>query len=75
MSDLLLIVAVLVVLVVGGGEACMRNQCSNYESITGTETRWAPLDTCYIHTAHGWQRWDEFKARAVASEGLKETRR
>jgi hypothetical protein len=46
-------------------------QCANYARITGKATQWAALDTCYIQTAEGWQRWDEYKIRATASEGLK----
>ena len=48
-----------------------RYQCSNFQAITGKATKYATLDSCYILTAEGWQRWDEYKARAVASEGLK----
>lgn len=47
-------------------------QCANYERITGKETKFAAYDICYIKTADGWQRWDEYTRRAVASEGLKE---
>lgn len=48
-----------------------RYQCSSFHAITGKATKYATLDSCYISTAEGWQRWDEYKARAVASEGLK----
>lgn len=40
-------------------------QCNNYEKITGIETRWATLDICYVKTTNGYERWDEYKARAV----------
>lgn len=46
-------------------------QCSNYNHITGKETRYAAFDTCYIKTADGWQRWDEYVRRGAASEGLR----
>ncbi len=46
-------------------------QCSNYAQITGKETRFAAFDICYIKTADGWQRWDEYVKRAAASEGLR----
>lgn len=48
-----------------------RYQCSSFQTITGKATKYATLDSCYVSTAEGWQRWDEYKARAVASEGLK----
>lgn len=46
-------------------------QCGKYEAITGKATKWVTLDECYVQTADGWQRWDEYKIRAAASEGLK----
>lgn len=61
------------VLLVAGllAESYGRHQCSNYAIINGAETRWATLDACYVQTAQGWQRWDEYKARATASESRK----
>lgn len=47
-----------------------RYSCGKYEQVTGKKTRYATLDSCYVSTDAGWQRWDEYKARAVASEGL-----
>lgn len=47
-----------------------RYACENYARITGKETRYANFDECYVKTAQGFQRWDEYKARALASEGL-----
>ena len=47
-----------------------RYLCSNYERIAAKETSYANFDTCYIKTAQGYQRWDEYKIRAAASEGL-----
>lgn len=46
-------------------------QCENYKDITGKNTKYAQFDTCYVETSNGFQRWDEYKARSVASEGLK----
>ena len=45
-------------------------QCSNFGETTGQETKYMPFDACYVNTAAGWQRWDEYIARATASEGL-----
>lgn len=46
-------------------------QCNNYQEITGKKTKYASFDTCYVETVNGFQRWDEYKARSIASEGLK----
>lgn len=46
-------------------------QCENYAEISGNESRYAAFDTCYVKTNDGWQRWDEYLSRSVASEGLK----
>lgn len=54
-----------------GSNEYSRYQCSNYERIAGKETRYANFDTCYVKTAQGFQRWDEYKLRAAASEGLR----
>ena len=45
-------------------------QCNNYQQLTGKTTRHVRLDACYIKTEKGFQRWDEYKIRAAASEGL-----
>jgi hypothetical protein len=47
-----------------------QRSCNNYERLTGTETQYERFDSCYVRTSAGFQRWDEYKARAVASEGL-----
>lgn len=55
----------------GLGSAAYTNyQCSNYQKVTGKETKYVLFDTCYVQTADGFQRWDEYKIRAAASEGL-----
>lgn len=56
-------------LLVGGNEY-IRYQCSNYEIVTGKETRYVNYDACYIKSAQGFERWDEYKGRSIASEGL-----
>ena len=45
-------------------------RCESYSRITGKNTQWNTFDNCYIETAQGWQRWDEYTKRAIASEGL-----
>jgi hypothetical protein len=52
----------------GLGEIYGRYQCGNYGEMTGKKTKWVALDACYIQTASGWQRWDEYKARAITNE-------
>ncbi len=42
--------------------------CNNYQDMTGITTKWVAVDACYVKTEKGWQRWDEYKARAIASE-------
>jgi hypothetical protein len=77
-----LVVIGAVVLVLGGliggamvvGHFYGTYQCDNYARITGKETKFAAFDICYIKTADGWQRWDEYTKRAIASEGLKEAK-
>lgn len=44
--------------------------CHNYEQVTGIETKYKLMDACYVSTADGWQRWDEYKVRATASEAF-----
>lgn len=41
--------------------------CNNYQKVTNTQTKWVTLDACYVNTKTGWQRWDEYKARATAN--------
>lgn len=45
--------------------------CGNYQKVTGKETKWVAFDDCYVKADAGWQRWDEYQKRAIASEGLK----
>ena len=65
----------LIALVVGGvmlaSNIMGSYQCESYSRITGKNTKWNTLDICYVQTADGWQRWDEYKNRAIASEGLR----
>lgn len=55
-------------LIVGVSEIASRNSCSNYQENTGKPTKWEFADACYIKTESGWQRWDEYKARATTNE-------
>ena len=63
-----LVLAVLVAGIIGIAESAGRYTCNNYERMSGKETRWVALDSCYVQTAAGWQRWDEYTARAVTNE-------
>jgi hypothetical protein len=45
-------------------------KCSSYAEMTGKRTEYKWFDSCYVETKDGWQRWDEYKVRAAASEGL-----
>lgn len=66
------IVALAVVVLFGGivlaSDLSNRYSCNNYEKVGGVETRYVTLDTCYINTERGWQRWDEYKVRAFTNE-------
>jgi hypothetical protein len=64
----LLIGAVLVGLVVWPVDYFSARACRNYHSVTGMETRYFHLDECYVRTPSGWQRWDEYKLRAITNE-------
>lgn len=61
----------LLVAVVGVVDVMGRHTCSNFQEITGKQTKWVFFDTCYINHNQEWFRYDEYKARAIASEGLK----
>lgn len=54
----------------GVAELHGRYQCNTYQEITGTETKWVLLDTCYLNTEQGWQRYDEYKHRNIAHDSL-----
>ena len=45
--------------------------CLNYSEVTGRATVYKHFDSCFVQTPQGYQRWDEYKNRAIASEGLK----
>ncbi len=47
-------------------------QCGHYETMSGKQTSFEWFDGCYVKTDSGWQRWQEYKFRAAASEGLRE---
>lgn len=67
-SPVAVIASLVLGLVIGAGEIYDRYQCGNYGEMTGKKTKWVALDACYIQTASGWQRWDEYKARATTNE-------
>jgi hypothetical protein len=78
MRDLIKIFALLILLfaVVVSGVVLLSNwygdyQCGKYEMVVGKQTKWITFDECYVQVNNGWQRWDEYKIRAAASEGLK----
>jgi len=43
--------------------------CGNYQDMTGKPTKYVFMDSCYVKTPTGWQRYDEYIARAVTNEG------
>lgn len=45
-------------------------RCGNFEETTGYETKYHWFDICYVNYNDRWYRWDEYTARATASEGL-----
>ena len=63
-----IIVGLLIVFL--GGNEYVRYQCNNFQRITGKTVRYAQFDACYVETPTGFQRWDEYKLRSAASEGL-----
>ena len=42
--------------------------CKNYEKVTGKQTVFMQFDSCYVMTAAGFQRWDEYKLRSITNE-------
>lgn len=64
--------AMVVVPLVFMENAYQRYQCDNYAKITDKETFYANFDECYVKTNSGFQRWDEYKARIIASERSKQ---
>jgi len=47
-------------------------QCSQYEVMTGTETKYSPYDSCYVKTVGGWNQWEEYITRKSAESGLEQ---
>ena len=77
MHDLKIFIAVILMFLMGifslliiPSEIYGRYVCSNYEDMTGKQTNWVAFDSCYVLTDDGFQRWDEYKSRVTASEGL-----
>ena len=73
-APLFLIIGLLrggIMITLGAANYWASYKCGNYEKVTGKATKWIFMDDCYVQTDAGWQRWDEYKDRAIASEGLK----
>ena len=64
------LISLLFVLGIGGNEF-ERYQCNQYSKITGKQTVYSNFDVCYVMTESGLQRWDEYKIRYIARDGLK----
>ena len=52
--------------------AMEKRECNFFEEITGKPTKYHSFDTCYIQQEGEWMRYDEYKARMTALEGLKD---
>ena len=65
-------IVILIIIAVIVGNEYNRYTCSNYEKITNKKTRYVNFDSCYVKTKQGYQQWDEYKSRIIASEGLKD---
>ena len=77
MHDFKIFIAVILTVLIGifslfiiSAEMYGRYVCSNYEDMTAKQTNWVAFDSCYVLTDAGFQRWDEYKSRVTASEGL-----
>lgn len=46
-------------------------QCREYTRVTGTETKYVNLDSCYVLVDGKFQRWEEYLQKETASAGLK----
>lgn len=57
--------------VLGTAHALEGYACRTYSEVTGRKTQFRFIAGCFVETDSGWQVWDEYKARAIASEGLK----
>jgi hypothetical protein len=44
--------------------------CGSYSEMTGKATKYQTLDSCYINTENGWQRYDEYKMLNIAKDSL-----
>ena len=49
------------------GNEWHRYSCKQYAAITTKETKYSNFDACYVKTENGFQRWDEYTARATAN--------
>jgi len=62
--SLLVIIALIV-----GADRFISYTCGNYQDMTGKPTKYVFMDSCYVKTPSGWQRYDEYIARSVTNEG------
>lgn len=46
-------------------------KCSQYSHLSGRQTEWVLLDTCYIRADEEWVSKEEYTATVIAREGLK----
>jgi hypothetical protein len=67
-SCITLIFTILVFLIFAIADIFTFRQCNNFEEMTDIKTYYKHFDACYINTASGWQRWDEYKMRAATNE-------
>ena len=44
--------------------------CSNYEKITGRQTKYVICGSCFVQTESGWLTKDEYGKVIIAREGL-----
>lgn len=70
---LTLVVPCILVLSVGLGIATTvkRKACSDYQKITGRNTKYLKCSGCYIESNDEWFSEDEYKATIIAREGLR----
>ena len=70
MAPIILFVSAILVAAVVGVDQYGQYQCNNYQKLSGTETRYASFDACYVKNKGKFERWDSYKAKATAENGL-----
>lgn len=63
------IVATIIVALVLG-EAYGAHVCSSHQDITGQNTKRIMFDSCYVEHDGVYLRWEDYKNRMIAKEGL-----